>query len=251
MIRVLITRPRKQAGDFAATLREAGFEPVFFPVIEIQPLRENPALDSALGNIGQYDWIVFTSANAVEVVFDRIGSSDADLPRLAAIGPATAQALLERGRRAEFVPEEFVAEAILPGLGELGGKWVLLPRAEAARQALPEAIAMQGGIAHEIAVYRTTAAAPEPEGLKALREGVQVVTLTSPSTVENFTAILNLNGLDPCSLPGRPLFACIGPITYAAAQKAGLPHLSAAQEYTTRGLVEHLLRLTRTEPAGG
>lgn len=245
MKRVLITRPLRQADAFAKQLRAAGFEPVVFPVIEIQPIQENPCLDLALVNIRQYDWIVFTSVNGVEAVFERFTSLEpGNLPRLAAIGPGTAQALEARGLHAEFVPEEFVAEAILPGLGGLAGTWVLLPRAEIARKVLPEAIAQAGGIAHEIAVYKTLPAAPEMEGLKALHEGVDVVTLTSPSAVQNFVSILRANGLDPFHLTGAPRFACIGPITLAAAQEEGLPDLSAAQEYTIPGLVEHLRRLT-------
>ncbi|MGE5250953.1 MAG: uroporphyrinogen-III synthase, partial [Bacteroidota bacterium] len=136
-----------------------------------------------------------------------------------------------------FVPEEYVAEAILPGLGDLCGKWVLLPRAEIARKALPKAIAAADGIAHEIAVYQTLPAAPDPEGMAALRSGVDVVTFTSPSTVENFIAILEQNGLDPLNLPGKPRFACIGPITEAAARRAGLTGLIVASQYTSEGLI--------------
>ncbi len=244
MKRVLITRPRKQADSFAKQLEAAGFEPVHFPVIEIQPMLENPGLDQALENIGHYDWIIFTSVNGVEAVFDRASRLDRletrTFPQLAAIGPSTAQAIQERGLKADFVPEEFVAEAILPGLGRLSDKWVLLPRAEIARQALPEAIAMQGGIAHEIAVYKTLPAEAEAGGLAALREGVYAVTLTSPSAVQNFVSITRAHGLDPLQLAGDPLFACIGPITLAAAKEEGLPNLSSAQEYTTHGLAEHL-----------
>jgi uroporphyrinogen III methyltransferase/synthase len=251
MKRILITRPRKQADSFAKKLRAAGFEPIYFPVIEIQPMRDNPGLDQALENISRYHWIIFTSVNGVEAVCDRCGSIKAlkteSFPHLAAIGPKTAEALQEYGLSADFVPEEYVAEAILPGLGELSDKWVLLPRAEIARQVLPEAIAMRGGIAHEIAVYKTLPAALEAEGLQALKQGVDVVTLTSPSAVQNFVAIVRASGLDPLHLPGAPRFACIGPITRAAAQEEGLPELAAAQEYTTQGLVELIRGLAGME----
>jgi len=160
--------------------------------------------------------------------------------RVAAIGPKTAQALISRGVTPDFVPDEYIAEAILPGLGDLRGRWVLLPRAEIARKALPEAIAAVGGMAHEIAVYQTVRAEPDPDGLSALKSGVDAVTFTSPSTVENFVEIVRRAGLDPMHLPGDPKIACIGPITQKAAAEAGFVDIFVAEEYTTEGLVELL-----------
>ena len=131
----------------------------------------------------------------------------------------------------------------LPGLGDLQGKWVLLPRAEIARKALPEAIVDAGGIAHEIAVYKTLPAQPDSDGVAALKSGVDVVTLTSPSTIQNFVAICKQNGLDPLNLPNNPLFACIGPITEQAAKNEGLFNIVVAKEYTTEGLMEVITNL--------
>jgi uroporphyrinogen-III synthase len=247
MKRILITRPRAQANDFAEALRKAGFEPIYFPVIEIQPIENNLALERAVAKLDCYDWLVFTSVNAVDVVFDAIakrGFSRGNFPlQVAAIGPKTAEALQAQGITPDFVPDEYVAEAILPGLGDLRGKWVLLPRAEIARKALPEAICEAGGIAHEIAVYKTLPTEPSLEGLTALRSGVEVITLTSPSTVQNFIAIARQNELDPFTLPGNPLFACIGPITEQSAREEGLVNLVTAKEYTTEGLVEVINRV--------
>lgn len=247
-MKVLITRPRLQADDFAERLRSAGFEPVFFPVIEILPIENNGALDRALAGLNCYEWVVFTSVNGVKVAFDRIspapfGRGQGEGPKVAAIGPKTAEALQTRGVTPDFVPEEFVAEAILPGLGDLRGKWVLLLRAEIAREALPEAISEAGGIAHEIPVYKTLPAEPEAEGLATLESGVDVITFTSPSTVQNFVAISKENGLDLQHLPGNPTFACIGPITEQAAREAGITNLVVAKEYTTEGLTEAILRI--------
>jgi uroporphyrinogen-III synthase len=195
-----------------------------------------------LSSLQKYDWVIFTSVNAVEVVLKRLpaGAFDpaAAMPHVAAIGPKTADALTRRGLRPAFVPDEFVAEAILPGLGDLSNKWVFLPRAEIARKVLPDAIAAAGGIAHEIAVYKTLPAIPDPEGLAAIRAGVDVITLTSPSAVQNFFAIMRSNKLDPLDLPGAPLYACIGPITESAAREEGLLNPIVASEYTTDGLAE-------------
>jgi uroporphyrinogen-III synthase len=258
-MKVLITRPRNQADSFANALAKAGFEPVFFPVIEIRPFEENVALDRAITKLNCYDWIVFTSVNGVDAFFNVIASrrrsnllvdegiasvalfprNDTN-PKVAAIGPKTAQSLEARGVTPDFVPDEYVAEAILPGLGDLRGRWVLLPRAEIARKALPEAIVEAGGIAHEIAVYQTLPAEPDPDGLAALKSGVNAVTFTSPSTVENFIEIVSSVGLDPLSLPGNPKIACIGPITQKAAEEAGFVDVIVAEEYTSEGIVKLL-----------
>src|SRR5687767_10943767 len=246
MKRILITRPRAQADEFAGKLRSAGLEPIFFPVIEIQPIQENVALERALAKLDCYDWLVFTSVNAVDVVFDRyspIKIGNGSGVKCAAIGPKTAEALQARGITPDFVPDEYVAESILPGLGDLRGKWVLLPRAEIARQALPEAICEAGGIPHEIAVYKTLPAQPDPEGLAALKLGVDIITLTSSSTVRNLVRIAREHGLDPLALPGNPLFICIGPITEQTAREEGLANLVTAKEYTTQGMVEVLKKL--------
>jgi len=242
MKRILVTRPRAQADSFVEELRVAGFEPIYFPVIEIRSIEDNSKLDQALVQINKYDWVVFTSVNGVEVVFDRL-EKYSSLPRVAAIGPRTAEALKARGVTPDFVPEEYVAEAILPGLGNLRGKWVLLPRAEIARKALPEAIVKAGGTAHEISVYKTLPTQPDAEGLAALKMGVDVITFTSASSVENFVAMMRQNKLDPLNLPNNPLFACIGPITEQAAREEGLVNLVVAKEYTTEGLIEAISKL--------
>lgn len=239
-MKILITRPRKQAEAFASGLQAAGFEAQFFPVIEIRPMPDTAALDAALTHLERYDWLVFTSVNGVSAAWSRMERLGLHgLPpgaRVAAIGPKTAQALKTHGVKADFVPAEFVAEAILPGLGDLHGRWVLLLRAEIARQALPEAIMKAGGVAHEIAVYQTVPAKVNLPGLAALKAGVDVVTLTSPSTAQNFCYLARQHGLDPLHLPGNPVFACIGPITHKAARAEGLSPLVVADEYTTEGL---------------
>jgi uroporphyrinogen III methyltransferase/synthase len=271
MKRILVTRPRQQADGFIDALKAAGFEPVCFPVIQIRPMEDNTQLAQALKNLDKYEWVVFTSVNGVEVVFDVIArerslranqsSPDArgllrpasileegystiarnDLPKIAAIGPKTAEALKARGVIPDFVPEEYVAESILPGLGNLNGKWVLLPRAEIARKALPEAIVNAGGIAHEIAVYKTLPAQVDPDGLAALKSGVDWITFTSPSTVQNFVEIIRQQKMNPFELKNDPKIACIGPITEKAAKEEGFKVDLVAKEYTTEGLVNALL----------
>jgi uroporphyrinogen III methyltransferase / synthase len=187
---------------------------------------------------------VFTSVNAVDIVFDEYSvfflKENAGV-KFAAIGPKTAEALRKYSIEPDFIPDEYVGEAIMSGLGDVKDKWVLLPRAEIARQVLPEAIANAGGIAHEIIVYQTLPAQVDEDGLSALKSGVDVITFTSASTVENFFAIAKQNGLDPLNLPNNPLFACIGPITEQAAKEEGLGKLVVAKEYTTEGLIEAIV----------
>lgn len=242
-MKVLITRPRSQSDAFAAALEAAGFEPAFLPVIEIRPVEDLRELEAAIRKIDSYDWIVFSSANAVELFCAHApewAASRGGKPRVAAIGPKTAEALHNCGAEADFVPQEYVAEAIIPGLGNLEGKRFLLPRAEIAREVLPVAIRNAGGIAHEIIVYRTLPVEPDPAGLAALRSGVHFVTLTSPSTVENFVGLVRRYALDPLSLPGEPRFVCIGPVTEEAAQAKGLRPLIVAGDHTTDGMIAAL-----------
>ena len=252
-MKVLITRPRAQSETFGEALKTAGFEPIYFPVIEIQPIENNLALERALEKLNCYEWVVFTSVNAVEMVFSpsplrpspsgRGDGGEGLGVRVAAIGPKTAEALRKYNIEPDFIPEKYVAEAILPGLGDLHGKWVLLPRAEIARKSLPEAIVKAGGTAHEIVVYQTLPAVVDMEGLDALKSGVDIITFTSASTVENFVAIVRQHKLDPLNLPNNPLFACIGPVTEQAAREEGLTNLVVAREYTTEGLIQIISNL--------
>ena len=242
---ILITRPQSQAADFAQRLQALGAVPVFFPVIEISPVHDTSELDLALQQLDQYDWLVLTSVNGVQVVWERLADLQIDsLPerlKVAAIGPKTAAALVTVGVKPDFVPDEYVAEAILPGLGALPGLRVLLLRADLARAALPQAIQQAGGTAHEIAVYHTLPAQPSPQELRALQLGVDVITFTSSSTVRNFVNLAIQAGLDPQALPGEPLIACIGPITAQTAREQGLQVDLVASQYTTQGLIQALL----------
>jgi uroporphyrinogen-III synthase len=125
------------------------------------------------------------------------------------------------------------------GLGDLRGKMNLAAaRRDCLAKRLPKAIRAADGIAHEIIVYHTLLADADAKGLPALKSGVDWVTFTSPSTVQNFAHICRQNGLNPLDLPGKPKIACIGPITEKAARKEGFTADVTAEEYTTDGLIE-------------
>lgn len=249
-MRVLITRPRTQSEPFAQALLTAGFEPVYLPVIEIRPADDLTEMQQAIAQLASYAWVVFTSANGVEVFIDRglkgRRLKQAGEPKVAAIGQKTADALRARGLEPDFIPAEYVSEAIRPGLGDVKGKCILLPQAEIARDALPHLIREAGGLPHEVVVYRTLPTEPDPNGLAALKAGVDFITLTSPSTVDNFISLAIEQGLKPLSLPGRPWYVCIGPVTEEAARLHGIFRLIVAKEHTTDGMVAAIRRYGAT-----
>lgn len=281
--RVVVTRPAAQAQDLVRRLRSLGAEPVLEPAIEIQPVEESGALDRALQRLGAYDWVVFTSANGVRHAWQRLEALGLDetledgergrrsgLPRVAVIGPGTAAALERRGVRPDYVPREYVAEALAAGLPAGPGAAVLLLRADIARPALRELLRARGMRVEEVAAYRTVARSagrsareaadercgatrsrPAGEsgageagvGSEGLRPGAAVghaeridaVTFTSASTVRGY---LRAAG----AAPAGAAVVCIGPITAHAARALGLRVDAVAECYTAEGLVEALVR---------
>ncbi len=242
--RILITRPRAQAEEFARALSSEGAEPIFFPMIEIAALDDFSALDQVLRELDGYDWLILTSVHGAEAVFARmhvmgISSLPSHL-RVAAVGPRTAARLSNEKVAVDHVPAKYTAEAVLSGLWPVSGKRFLLPQSDLARRTLAERIRAAGGIPDEIVAYRTIPARPRPAVVEALRAGMDVVTFASPSSVNSFLAALGEYGLDARKLPGNPRIACIGPQTASAAMGAGLPVHVEAQEHTMAGLVRAL-----------
>lgn len=238
--RILVTRPRRQADDLFALLKAEGAEAILFPTIEISPLDDTTQLDKALSGLaaGEYNWVIFTSVNGVSACMDRLqkDGQGADVfghAQVAAIGPSTARALQTLGVRVDFVPQEYIAERILDGLGDVAGQRILLPRAEIARPALAEGLVASGARVDEIPVYHTLQPAPDPAGLAALRRGVDAITFTSSSTVRNFVSLAGPE-------IGSAIVACIGPITANTTRELGLPVHVLGDEYTIPGLVRAL-----------
>ncbi len=245
--RVLVTRPREKAGGTAARLRELGAAPVIFPTIEIRPPEDWAALDAAIERLasGHYDWTIFTSTNGVRFFWRRLEALGKDArafagARLGAIGPVTAGELARHGLRADLVPDQYVAEAILDEIGAVEGQRVLLPRADIARPALADGLIDAGSDVDEIAAYRTVSAdAEDAERIRELLAAgeIDVLTFTSSSTVRNFVA-----ALEPLpELPEGIVVACIGPITAGTARELGLPVHVSASEHTIEGLLNALV----------
>ncbi|MBI5598415.1 MAG: uroporphyrinogen-III C-methyltransferase [Deltaproteobacteria bacterium] len=243
--RVLVTRALEQAGEFSKLLEENGAEPIIFPVIKTVPPKSYTPVDRAIGGLEKYDWAIFTSANGVKYFFERLYSLGRDVRELkgvniCAIGPATAGAIKERGINVDLTPGRYRAEAIVKALGKNGiqGKRFLLPRAEKAREVLPGEIKRLGGRIDVVPVYRTIRPVKEARGLKKLvaSGGVDIITFTSSSTVENFAGLFKKDELKRL-LKGVHV-ACIGPVTADTAKKQGLKVDIMPKDYTIPALTE-------------
>ncbi|HLI27052.1 MAG TPA: uroporphyrinogen-III C-methyltransferase [Chloroflexota bacterium] len=254
--RVLVTRTREQASQLVALLRAAGARPVELPTIAIRPPERYDELDTALGELAaragrQPCWVLFTSANAVAAVRQRLAALGRDArlfagATLGAIGPATAAALEALGLRPDYVPPTYTSAAILADLRDRlpRGAWVLLPRADIAPPGLAEGLAALGAEVRSVVAYRTVAPPELAEHARALLAAgaVDTACFTSSSTVRNLVAAL---GGDPTPL-ARLTIACIGPETAAAAAALGVRVDVVAREHTVPGLVaalvEHVAR---------
>ena len=244
--RVLVTRSRTQASALSQMLADEGAQPIELPTIELLPVEDWSAMDHAIAELHKYDWVIFTSTNGVMALFSRMRDLERDARalggvRVAAIGPSTAVSLAQRGVSADFVPTEYVSEAVVEGMRDLGmaGSRVLLPRTDAGRPALAEGLVALGAEVDDVAVYRTVV--PESSREKAaelIADGsVDVVTFTSSSTVLNTIELL---GGDR-SLLEQACVACIGPITVETARESGIHVDIVAQEYTIAGLVRAII----------
>jgi uroporphyrinogen III methyltransferase/synthase len=247
--RVLVTRTREQASALSEALARLGATPVELPLIEVHEPESYDALDWAIRRIGEFDWLVFTSANGVAAVRQRLAALGMDVrdlkgPRIAAIGPGTAEPLERLGIRVDLIPERFIAESLAEALIAQGlqGKRVLIARAEEARELLPERLAEAGAEVTVAPCYRTRPAADAGERLaQLLADGkVDVVTFASSSAVRAFVARLGVDGAGD-RLSGVTV-ACIGPVTAQTAEEFGLRVDVMPEEHTIEGLVAALVK---------
>ena len=246
--RVIVTRARAQASALVDRLVDEGATVIEFPVISIADAADGgAALARALSDLGRYEWVVFTSANAVERCWRHLGDTgELGRAKVAAIGHGTAGALAERGIVADLVPPEFVAESLVeafPDPERPGSASVLLPCAAEARAVLAEGLRTKGWRVEVVEAYRTLRPAPVDGG----REGAgdaDAITFTSSSTV---TGYLELAGLE--RVP--PVVACIGPITASTARQAGLRVDVVARVHTVDGLADELVEWARVKGAPG
>jgi uroporphyrinogen-III synthase len=253
--RILVGRARHQAGALSSNLRNLGAQVLEIPFIEIRHPRSFRPLDAALKNARDYDWLILTSVNGVDALWRRLAELHLTRKhlqhlRIAAIGPATKKAIVERGLQVDVVPEEYVAESVVRSLRHrVKGKKVLLVRAKVARDVIPRELRQAGAILDVVEAYETVLPRASRTQLRVALKNPQrmphVITFTSSSTVRNFAALLGK--VSPQRLHGIKL-ASIGPVTSATLKELGLRVDVEAAEFTIPGLVSAIVSLTDRNP---
>ena len=250
---VVVTRAREQGSDSARLLAEEGARVIQFPTITIAPLDNYGPVREALGKLHEYQWLLFTSANGVRYFWEQLEQLGLDARALgkglgvkvAAVGSATEKALRAKGVVPDFVPDAYVAESMAEGLLALCGPSIkgmrmLLARARAARDVLPDTLAAHGVQVDILPVYETRVSGERQEEVLGLLEAGEVdcITFGSSSTVTNFLSLIPAEVLR--AHPEAKL-ACIGPVTAETLEKAGLTCAVQPKEYTIPGLVRELI----------
>lgn len=252
--RVVVTRPAGQNAPLGNLLARAGAQPVSVPLIEIVEASDGgAALRAAAGCLGDYDWVILTSANGARALLAAINDArDFGKAKVAAIGPATAEVLTAANIRPDLVPSSYIAEALLEELlgaaastanGEaaMGGTSrprVLIARAAVARDVLPEGLLEAGWEVDVVEAYRTEGVEVSAAARTEIANS-DVITFASPSAVEQFAKAGLVSDVTIADGP-NPIVACIGPVTAAAARRFGLEVTAEAAEHTASGLVKAL-----------
>jgi len=241
--RVVVTRSRRQAELFCRKLADKGAEPLLFPTIKTVAV-ESAAVASTLSRLHDYDWIIFTSVNAVDYFFRKTLKA-LSLPRTAAIGSSTSAALQKHDVTPEFVPQTFTAVALAVGLGPLSGQQVLIPRSRIGRPELALTLRRQAANVDDIPFYDTVSDRPSNEEIRALTRGADVLTFASPSSAVNFAAILAGIGSDATCVElkdvvSSSVIACIGPTTADQVLSLGFDVDVVAETHTIDGLIQTL-----------
>jgi uroporphyrinogen-III synthase len=256
-IRVLVGRARHQAGVLSSELRKRGAEVIEIPFIEIRKPRSFQPLDAALKNLDSYDWLILTSVNGVEAMWERLeklklrGASNAALKRgllrIAAIGPATKRAIEQRGAKVDVVPKEYIAESVVRSLkNKVKGKRVLLVRAKVARDVIPRELRKAGAHVDVVEAYETVVPQSSRARLRTSlnnpKKRPHVVTFTSSSTVRNFVELLGGGQKARTNSLAEIQMASIGPVTSSTLREQGLSIDIAAKEFTIPGLVAAIVK---------
>ena len=245
--RIVVTRTREQASELMAGLEENGGNCIEYSTIKIEPVDSYEVLDEELERLEEYHWILFTSLNGVKYFFERLYARGMDArsmkgPCVAAVGKATADLLLEYGVRADLLPDVFTGEGLAESLLDQGvqGRNVLIPRAEKAREILPETLRGAGAQVTVAPVYKNVAPVGKREQLREELESgkVDMVTFTSSSTVRNFLSMVDAeNDSDLKRLMHEVTIAAIGPITAKTVTDTGLTVDIQPETYTIPDMV--------------
>ena len=238
--RILVTRPAAQAEELCDLLAQRGLDPVSVPTVAIDCTSAADGLDAMLSTLDGAEWLVITSANGADALRERMRATGLPLPegiRVAAVGPATAEALTEAGVRVDHVPDEYLTVAIAEGLGDVDGCRVVLARADAATPELHDALRARGAIVEEVVAYRTLEgpASSRDQLHEALHGDLAGVAFTSSSTVRGLLRLAS--PIDRGRARVIPTF-CIGPVTAATARQSGFDITAVAAEHTAAGLAD-------------
>jgi uroporphyrinogen III methyltransferase/synthase len=258
--RVVVTRTREQASELVAKLEEHGADCLEYSTIHIEPVSDYTPLDQAFADIKQYQWILFTSLNAVTYFFKRLYQSGLDSrslagPKIAAVGKATAEELLKYGLRADLIPQRFTGEGLAEALLESkvgAGSKILLPRALRASEVLPETLVDAGADVDVVPVYQNVPPQGRKEELRdQLIEGdIDLLTFTSSSTVTNFLSMVDAKDNDELQqLLNKVTIAAIGPITAKTVTESGLQVDIQPESYTINDMVNTIVDHYKNSPA--
>ncbi len=246
---MLVSRAKKQADALSGLLRSLGCQVIEIPFIEIRKPSSYKPLDTALKNVANYDWLILTSVNGVEAMFERMAKKKVDAAslahlKIAAIGPATKAAIEEHGLRVAMTPKKYIAESVVASLEKkVNGKRVLLVRAKIARDVIPRELHKAGAQVDVIEAYETVTPESSARRLRAVLAGKRkphAITFTSSSTVKNFVDLIGIRGARAVVKAGVNT-ASIGPVTSATLREFDLPVNIEARQYTMQGLVEAIV----------
>lgn len=253
--RIVVTRTREQASELVALLEENGANCLEFATISLHPPDSWDELDTALGRLSDFQWIVFTSINAIHAFFERLYKKGHDTRalatcKIAAVGRVTDECLRSYGLISDLLPEKFTGEGMAESFEKMGvdGDSILIPRAVKAREVLPERLTKAGASVTVVPVYQNK----RPDSFEGMHEKllanlkdkqVDMVTFTSSSTVTNFVEMLGIKDQKELqSLMEGVQVAAIGPITAKTVEKNGLKVDVQPDTYTISAMVEAIVK---------
>ncbi len=259
--RIMVTRTREQASDLVAGLEEMGANCIEFATISIAPPDSWEILDAALADLGRFDWILFTSINAIHCFFKRLDEKGLDSralggTRIAAVGSTTAEVLRDYGIKTDLLPEKFTGDALAAALLKKGvqGSRILLPRATKARETLPDRLQEAGAEVVVAPVYKNVRPDGQAEELRSLflERQVDMVTFTSSSTVTNFLHMLDVTDQEKRKALLEDIkIASIGPITSKTVEEEGLAVHVQPETFTIPSLIDSIVAFYKEPLAKG
>lgn len=238
--KVLITRPEAQASEFITILNKSGADPVLLPTIEISASDNKEEQENTIDKLDRYDWIIFTSTNAVHFFFEQ--ANPEMLPEdlnVAAVGKKTKRALEEKGVDTDFMPATFTAEALISGLPLSKAEKVLYPMSEKAlKDKLSHILKEKGVVLSSVIFYQNRPLLHPPEKIREIfNRGIDFITFTSGSTTKGLAENLSNANIQ---LKDEKVI-CIGPKTAKSAEEAGFRVSGVAEEHTVEGLMRGLI----------